>query len=140
MKVFIYLILLIASLSEAKLGDTHLRPKLSKKENQNSSVYVTSTYKLEDATITEYINSSNQVFAISWTGRFHPDERNILGANYLNQYKRRENRAKIKGQRNSLNLKENNLIVKKSGHMGHLNGKAYDPNLVPAGVNADALP
>ena len=140
MKSSIYLILFIASLAEAKLGDIHVKSMLAKKSNQNSLSYVTSTYKLEDATITEYINSSNQVFEISWTGTFHPDENNLLGANYLSQYKLRENKAKIKGQRNSLNLKEKNLIVKKSGHMGHLHGKAYDPSLVPVGVNADALP
>jgi hypothetical protein len=90
--------------------------------------------------VTEYINSSNQVFEVTWTGTFHPSMNQIVGSQYLRDYDQKEKSARVKGQRNSVTVKDTNLVIKKSGHMGNLHGRAYDPTLVPAGVNANELP
>jgi hypothetical protein len=140
MHFFIYIFLLSFSQAEAKLGDHHSQLQLRKmNQTQSSSLYTTSTSQLEDAIITEYLNSSRQVFAVTWVGTFHPDESKIFGASYLDNYNQNEKLAHIRGQRNSLQIKNSNLVVKKSGHMGDLRGKAYDPNLVPNGLDINEI-
>jgi hypothetical protein len=133
--------MLLCSQAEARLGETYSRSLHPRRmaQSKSSVAYTTTSYQIEDSTITEYINSSNQVFAITWVGTFHPELDKILGTNYLNIYENNRSKVKHQGKRNSINLNNSGLVVKKFGHMGHLRGKAYDPNLVPNGVNINDL-
>lgn len=89
--------------------------------------------------VREYISPSGRVFAVSWQGPFQPDMKQILGS-YFDQYSlaaraQRENQTR----RSFLNIHERSLVFQSVGHMRAYFGRAYDPRLLPPGVNADEL-
>jgi hypothetical protein len=89
--------------------------------------------------VREYISPSGRVFAVSWQGPFQPDMKQLLGS-YFDQYSvaakaQRENQTR----RSLLNIHERSLVFQSAGHMRAYFGRAYDPRLLPPGVNADEL-
>jgi len=61
-----------------------------------------------------------------------PNLRQILG-NYFETYKAAA--RSHNGGRNRLSVHEEHLIARSTGHMRAFSGNAYDPTLLPAGVN-----
>jgi hypothetical protein len=89
--------------------------------------------------VKEYVSPSGKVFAIAWRGQFIPDMQQLLGT-YFDQFAQA-----AKAQREShvghrpLNIQQPGLVVQNGGHMRSYFGRAYVPELVPQGVNPDAL-
>ncbi|HKV25500.1 MAG TPA: DUF2844 domain-containing protein [Candidatus Acidoferrum sp.] len=90
--------------------------------------------------IKEFASPAGTIFAVSWSGPTHPDLRQLLGA-YYDQYVQavQEQRAHRRG-RGPLLIHEPGLVMKVSGHLRAFQGKAYLPQLVPAGVRVEDLP
>ncbi len=90
-------------------------------------------------TVREYVSSEGRVFGIAWQGPFIPDMRQLLGT-YFVQFS-----LAAKAQREShvgrwpLNIQEPGLVVQTAGHIRAFSGRAYDPELLPAGVGVDAV-
>lgn len=91
-------------------------------------------------TVKEYVSPTGKVFAVTWQGAFHPDLRQLLGA-YFDQYVQavEAQRAERRG-RGPLVIQQAGLVVQISGHMRAMRGKAYVPQMLPAGVRAEDLP
>jgi Protein of unknown function (DUF2844) len=89
--------------------------------------------------VKEYVSSAGKVFAVTWQGPFHPDLRQLLGA-YFDQFSEAETaqRAQRRG-RGPLLIQQTGLVVQISGHMRSFLGKAYVPQMLPAGVHAEDL-
>jgi hypothetical protein len=90
--------------------------------------------------VREYVSQSDgRVFGIAWAGPFVPDLKQLLGT-YFQQYS-----AAAKAQRAShvgtrpLDIQEPGLVVQTAGHMRAFSGRAYDPRLLPPGVNANDI-
>lgn len=90
--------------------------------------------------VREYVaQSDGRVFGITWQEPFVPDLKQLLG-NYFQQYS-----VAAKVQREShvgtrpLNIQEPGLVVQTAGHMRAFSGRAYDPRLLPSGVNANDI-
>jgi hypothetical protein len=89
--------------------------------------------------VKEYVSPAGKVFAISWRGQFIPDMHQLLGT-YFDQYAQA-----AKAQREShvghrpLNIQQPGLVFQNGGHMRSYFGRAYAPDMVPPGVNVDAL-
>jgi len=89
--------------------------------------------------VREYVSPAGKVFAVTWQGPFHPDLRQVLGA-YFEQYAQgtQAQRANRRG-RGPLLLQQPGLVVQISGHMRAFMGKAYVPQMIPAGVHVEDI-
>jgi hypothetical protein len=91
-------------------------------------------------TVREYISLSGVVFGIAWNGLVHPDLTQLLGS-YAAEYQGAlAQRQMPRGSsRRHLQLKTDNIVVEKWGHMRNLQGRAYVPSLIPEGVSSDEI-
>jgi uncharacterized protein DUF2844 len=88
--------------------------------------------------VREYVSSSGVVFGIAWNGLSHPDLTPLLGS-YADEYRQALRQTPHKPGRRSLQVKANRVVVEKWGHMRNLQGRAYDPALIPKGVSVDEI-
>ena len=84
----------------------------------------------------EFVNSSGQVFAVTWRGPTMPNLRQTLGR-YFDDYLAAEQSAHA--VRRHLGIHRDDLVVESAGHMRAFSGRAYLPPAVPAGVNVGDL-
>ncbi len=100
-------------------------------------------YRVEEmdsgsASVREYVSPSGVVFGIAWRGLIHPDLTQLLGS-YDGEYREALRQTpRIPGQRR-IQLKTGRLVVEKWGHMRNLQGRAYDPALIPSGMSVDEI-
>jgi hypothetical protein len=89
--------------------------------------------------VKEYASASGKVFAVTWQGSVHPDLRQLLGT-YYDQYVQavQAQRAHRRG-RGPLLIQEPGLVIQVTGHMRSFQGKAYVPQMLPAGIHVEDL-
>jgi hypothetical protein len=89
--------------------------------------------------VKEYVSTSGKVFAVTWQGHFHPDLRQLLGA-YFEAFTEAEQaqRAQRRGH-GPVQIQQAGLVVQVAGHMRAFVGKAYVPQMLPAGVRAEDI-
>ncbi len=88
--------------------------------------------------IKEYVNNQGIIFAVSWVGLDHPDLSVLLGSyfkTFQNEARKQVRKHGVRHQK----LQAENLVVQKWGHMRNLQGRAYDPSLIPEGVTIDEI-
>ena len=92
-----------------------------------------------DTVVKEYVSPAGKVFAIIWHGQFIPNMQQLLGT-YFDQYAQaaKAQRESHVGRR-PINIQQPELVFQNGGHMRSYFGRAYVPNMVPQGVNVDAL-
>jgi hypothetical protein len=145
-EVIALLILVLPSLAVASLGgsETSVHDDQVRLRDKATST-ATGAYTIHELTspvgtvVREYVSPAGTVFAVSWQGPFTPDMKQILGS-YFGQYSRaaKEQREK-QSRRSPLNIQTPSLVFQSFGHMRAYFGRAYDPRLLPQGVNADEL-
>lgn len=90
------------------------------------------------ATVREYLSSSGVVFAVAWQGMVTPDLTTLLGS-YAGAYQAAlQQTVRKRGLRRQQVLTDQ-VVVEKWGHMRNLQGRAYAPALMPAGVTIDEI-
>ena len=100
--------------------------------------YTVRELKSEANVTREYISPSGVIFAIAWNGLSHPDLTSQLGT-YAGEYQKALRQTPgQKGKRHS-QVKGSRVIVEKWGHMRNMQGRAYIPALIPAGVSIDEI-
>jgi len=87
--------------------------------------------------VREYLDASGTVFAVSWRGPFKPDLRQLLGQ-YFDTYSTAPRNAG--STRSHMAIDGASLVMRSAGHLRAQLGLAYVPQLIPAGVNPEALP
>jgi Protein of unknown function (DUF2844) len=88
--------------------------------------------------VNEYVSAAGTVFAVAWHGQFPPPMEQILGT-YFQQYSAAlQARPRMYGHR-PVNIEQQGLVVQTGGHMRAHFGRAYDPNLLPQGVNVNQI-
>lgn len=92
-----------------------------------------------DATsVREYLTPAGIVFGLAWNGLVQPDLSVLLGS-YAGDYQEAKRQLQRKyGQRRS-QVKGDRVVVETWGQMRNLQGRAYDPALIPAGVTANEI-
>jgi Protein of unknown function (DUF2844) len=88
--------------------------------------------------VREYVSPAGVVFGIAWTGLVYPDLRQLLGS-YAGEYQEALRQTPRQYGRRSLKVKTDRIVVEKWGHMRDLQGRAYVPDLIPAGVSVDEI-
>jgi Protein of unknown function (DUF2844) len=87
--------------------------------------------------VRQYVSNADLVFAVTWSGPFMPDFRQLLGPHYdtMVAQQAKQNHA---GHR-FFNLQESGLVIESGGHPRSFAGRAYLPGAVPAGVNVQEI-
>lgn len=86
--------------------------------------------------IKEYSGLDGNVFAVTWSGPFMPNLRQMLGR-YFDTY---VTAAKTTlGDHRHLHIEQGDLVVEASGHAHAFSGRAYLPASVPSGVSTGEL-
>jgi hypothetical protein len=91
------------------------------------------------AVVREYVSSEGKVFAVAWSGPWPPDMRQLLGS-YFDQYSQAAKvQSGVRIGRRPLVINEPGLVVQAGGHPRSFVGKAYVPQMLPAGVKAEDI-
>ena len=90
-------------------------------------------------TVREYVSSSGRVFAVAWQGPSIPDLRQVLGTYFTPYVQAAQAAQKKRAGHGPLLIQEPNLVAEVSGHPRAFVGRAYLPQLVPAGLQPDAI-
>lgn len=126
-----------APVNSVKGDQKQLEARLQVIEGEKYSIHELTS--AQGTVVREYVSQSGTVFAVSWRGPFMPDMRQLLGG-YFQQYlmSAGEQRNRRMG-RTPLFIDLPSLVLQSSGHMLSYFGRAYDPTLLPTGVNPDEL-
>ena len=88
--------------------------------------------------VKEFVSGSGHVFAFTWSGVAHPNISLLLGS-YVTTYRETmKSKGKVRGSRHIL-VKGDHLVVEKWGHQRKMQGRAYDPALLPTGVKINEI-
>jgi hypothetical protein len=90
----------------------------------------------DGTTVREYITLEGKVFGVSWTGPVMPNLAQLFGDHYESY------REAIKGRgpgRKPVHVNSSDLVVESAGHMRAFRGRAYVPQMLPAGVSANEI-
>lgn len=92
-----------------------------------------------NVTVREFVSPAGKVFSVAWEGASRPDMKQLLGA-YFDQYAQavQQQEAKRAG-RGPLLIQQPGFVMQMTGHMRALSGRAYIPQLAPAGVQIEEL-
>lgn len=88
--------------------------------------------------VRQYVSAAGVVFAVAWDGYTQPDLDTLL-ASYAAAWREAERQAPRAPGRRFRGVRTSRLVVERWGHMRNLQGRAYDPTLLPPGVTADAI-
>lgn len=103
-----------------------------------TSSYTRNDQTLEGGvTIHEYQDASGYIFAVSWSGPYHPDLKDLLG-DYFDVMKT-ETDKNPRANRTRLSVKRSDVQISIGGHMGAFHGKAWIPAKLPSGFTPDDI-
>jgi hypothetical protein len=106
---------------------------------QMSTYAVHEIHPPSGAVIREYLSPAGKVFAVSWQGNWPPDMHQLLGQyfqEYVNAVKAQS--AEHPG-RHPVHIVLPDMVFEQSAHLRSFAGKAYLPDQLPAGVQAEAI-
>ena len=145
---FLCLSVLISARASAALGDRESSVESDRKILQATAkataASADASYTVHEMdsngnTIREYVTTDGVVFAVTWQGIKRPDLSVLMGA-YYSEYNSADQKREKSVGRQPVSVKTTNVVVRNAGHMRDIRGRAFVPNLVPAGVNVESLP
>ena len=90
--------------------------------------------KLDSGTVVhEYVDAQGTVFAVSWSGPYLPDLKEILGTHFQTMVEHAKKAPRA--GRSRLMLKQSDLVIVSGGHMGAFEGRAWLPAKLPGGFD-----
>lgn len=130
----------VASAAAATASSQAVAAKKSAAVSPTPNLYTVHSQTLATGTVvTEYVDSSNVVFAVTWVGPVLPDLTALLG-DYFPTFKAQTDRRRAEGLRGGpVQVQADGVTVVSAGRMGHFSGYAYAASLVPSGVDVAAL-
>ena len=142
--LFAALLAVSANVSWAGLGSTpaNLGPRVLAAQARAASTgvaaYTDVAKKLESGTVVhEYLDAQGTVFAVSWSGPFLPDLKEILGSHFETMV---AHAGRTPGAgRSRLSLKQPDLVIVSGGHMGAFEGRAWLPTKLPSGFETGSI-
>lgn len=92
--------------------------------------------------VREYAAPAGTVFGVTWNGPFIPDLRQLLGAEQFAKYQQAlQDQTQPAGRirRGPIDVELPGLVVQMSGHQRAFHGRAFIPQSLPQGVQAEAI-
>ena len=116
----------------ASLG-AHAREQSSTVSTPFSSFTVVAKELDSGTTVHEYVDPTGTVFAVSWSGPFMPDLKEILGPHFEAMLAQAVQGQE--GRRSGLSLRRSDVVIVSDGHMGAFEGRAWLPARLPTGFD-----
>jgi len=88
-------------------------------------------------TVREFVDSTGAVFAVSWSGPFLPDLKELLGVHFGSIASHGRGRGP---ERSRLAVQDTDAVIVSEGRMGAFEGRAWLPSRLPAGFDVRAMP
>ena len=82
--------------------------------------------------VRQYVSTAGVVFAVTWSGPFKPDLRQLMGPHFNTMIVRQAGQV-LAGHR-FVSQHEADLVVESGGHPRSFVGRAYLPSALPAGI------
>ena len=89
--------------------------------------------------VKEFLSPSGRVFAVAWQGPSIPDLRQVLGTYFAEYAQAAQAAQKKRAGHGPLMIQESDLVAELSGHQRAFAGREYVPQLVPLGMQPDAI-
>jgi hypothetical protein len=86
--------------------------------------------------VREYVSPAGKVFAVTWQGPMLPNMRQLLGPYFQQFADAVQSEASASRARRPLNIVQPDFVVQLNGHPRSFSGRAYLPQMLPAGVQA----
>lgn len=100
--------------------------------------YTVVQHQLDSGTaVREFVDGSGTVFAVSWSGPFLPDLKELLGIHFDAMAAQGQRPG---AQRSRLAVRTSEAVIVSTGHMGALEGRAWLPSRLPAGFDVRGMP
>ena len=87
--------------------------------------------------VRQYVSKAGTVFAVTWSGPFMPDLRQLMGTHFDTMIARQAQNRHA-GQR-VYRQHDPNLVIESGGRPRHFVGRAYLPGTLPAGVTGQDI-
>jgi len=103
----------------------------------------TGSYTVNESTlpsgtrVRQYLSSAGAVFAVSWSGPFMPDLRQLLGQHFDTMVARQAKQTHA-GHRFFI-LQQPDLVIESGGHPRSFTGRAYLPGALPPDINVQDI-
>jgi hypothetical protein len=88
-------------------------------------------------TVRQYLSADGVVFAVSWSGPFKPDLRQLLGAHFDTMVARQS--GHVHAGKPLVSQQNADLVIESGGHPRSFRGRAYLPAALPAGMSPDTI-
>jgi hypothetical protein len=86
--------------------------------------------------VREYVSADGKVFAVAWRGPQMPNLEQLFGEHFATIKQAASDPRRGRGP---LQINQSGLVVQSGGHMRGFGGRAYLPQLVPAGVSIEEI-
>ena len=105
----------------------------------SKQLYTVHEMHTANVVVREYVSPAGKVFGVAWQGVSRPDLSQLLGP-YFEPFTQAVQSQKGKRVgRGPLAIQQPGFVVEMGGHMRAYVGRAYLPQMVPAGVNVEEL-
>jgi hypothetical protein len=132
-----------ASVARAELGGTAATFAPESIIAGSARQTVMAGYSLHEIRLTggtrvrEYLDAGGIVIAVSWSGPFMPDLRQLLGSHFSTLVDQAA--SKPRAGQGALLLARPEVVIESGGHMRAWQGRAWLPDRLPAGLNANDI-
>ena len=89
--------------------------------------------------VREFVSPAGKVFGVAWQGPSRPDLQQVLGAHFEMFTQAAQAQKAHRVGRGPLVVQQPGLVVQMGGHARSFFGKAYVPQMVPAGVQTEEI-
>ena len=138
--------LALALPASASLGDdvasvqrdqAKLQASLQKTSNDRYEIHEMHTPN--NTVVREFVSPAGKVFGVTWQGPARPDMQQLLGSYFDHFTQAAQTQKAQRKSRGPIAIREDGLVVEMSGHGRWFAGRAYVPQMVPAGMRAEEV-
>jgi hypothetical protein len=112
-------------------------PRLNNVSTASATYTVVQRQLDSGTTVSEFVDGSGTVFAVSWSGPFLPDLKELLGVHFQTMASPGAGQG---SQRSRLAVQDAGAVIVSEGHMGAFEGRAWLPSRLPAGFDVRGMP
>ena len=105
----------------------------------NAAYTVSSVTEPTGTVVQEFVNVQQQVFAVVWKGPLLPDLAAYFGDHFTAYQQAVEQKREAGLRGGAVQSRTADLVIVSRGRMGHFEGYAYLPTLIPQGVDIHTL-
>jgi hypothetical protein len=93
------------------------------------------------STVREFATPEGKIFAVAWQGSFPPDYKQVLGPYFdqLQQFAQQQATQQRRARRAPVMIETPTFVFQSFGHVRALAGRAYLPQMLPAGVGVEQI-